>query len=191
MEAIEMEDESNLHRFIFEKKIKKILEFVESNPFQKVVVFNGDSAIAWSLKCGDLDVYEVLVANDFKLAVSENFAEILRNLDLNPKVEQARKLKLREIHRMYMKETSKKHLFRLNLMSKLAPTTLNDNIEKYEENIVAMFDSLAKIPNIELIMKFVSRAKGELVELCCRLTQFSPFQVSISTLTSKATRLVA
>jgi hypothetical protein len=87
------------------------------------VVFNGDSAIAMSLKCGFLDIYEVLLASGFKLDPSEDVTVIMRNVEVNPKVKVAMKVKLKEIIRKYMKESTKKHLFKLNLMAKLAPTT--------------------------------------------------------------------
>jgi hypothetical protein len=151
----------SLHQFIFDKEISRIFNFIASNPFEKIVISDGDSAIAWSLKCGDLDIYEVLVANGFKLAVDEDFAVILNELDDNPKVKSARKLKLREIHRKYMKESTKKHLFKLNLMTKLAPKTLEEDRPKFEGIIAATFEELAKNPKNETIMKYVASAEGE------------------------------
>jgi hypothetical protein len=119
--------------------------------------------MAMTLKCGTLEVYEVLVANGFKLDRSEDLATIMRDIEANPKVESAMKLKLKKIIRKYMKEPTKKHLFKLNLMAKLAPTTPEDRREEFEEAIALTFESLAKYPNIEKIMKYVASAKGELL----------------------------
>jgi hypothetical protein len=161
MEEIELQDVSDLHGFIANGRILDILCFIEANPNEKVKIFDGESAIAFTLKFGDFEIYEILVAHGFKLAIGEDYGEILSDLDDNPKVNQENKFKLREIHRKYMKESTKKHLFRLNLMSKLAPTTLDSNREKFEAIIAEMFEELMKLTNIAKIMKYASSSKGE------------------------------
>lgn len=155
-----VEEPPNIHQFISEKKVEDVLKFIDSNPNERVVVFNGDSAIALSLKCGFLDMYEVLLANGFKLAASEDFTDILRDIEENPKVESAIKVKLKEIHRKYMKESTKKHLFKLNLMAKLAPTTPKHKQQEYEGIIASTFEELDRIADVEKFMKYVSSAKG-------------------------------
>jgi hypothetical protein len=76
-------------------------------------------------------------------------------------VKRENKVKLREIHRKYMKESTRKHLFKLNLMSKLAPKTPEHKRQEYERIIAETFEELSKIPNIEKILKYVVSAKGE------------------------------
>jgi hypothetical protein len=164
MEQIELQvtiEPPNLHQFISEKKVKDVLKFIDLNPNERVVVFNGDSAIASTLKCGFLEIYEVLVASGFKLAPSEDFTAIFRNIEANPKVKSAMKVKLKEIHRKYMKESTKKHLFKLNLMAKLALTTPEIKQQEFEKIIAATFEELDKIAEVEKIMKFVASARGE------------------------------
>jgi hypothetical protein len=103
----------------------------------------------------------VLVANGFKLAPSEDLAVIIRSIEENSKVKSEIKVKLKEIIRKYMKESTKKHLFKLNLMAKLAPTTPEDKQKEFEEVIALTFENLAANPNIEIIMKYVASARGE------------------------------
>jgi hypothetical protein len=156
MEEIELQSMarfSNFHRFIFEGKITEVQRFINSNPFEKVVIFQDSSAIAMTLKCGTLEVFEMLVANGFKLAPHEDITAIMRDIDGNPKVKSAMKLKLKEIIRKYMKESTKKHLLKLNLMAKLAPTTPEDRQREFEEIIASTFEELAANPFIEKIMK--------------------------------------
>jgi hypothetical protein len=164
MEEIELQtisDFSDFHRFIFEGKVEEVQRFIDSNPNEKVAVFDDSSAIAMTLKCGTLEVFEVLVANGFKLAPDEDITAIMRDIDGNPKVKSAMKLKLKEIIRKYMKESTKKHLFKLNLMAKLAPTTSEDRQREFEEIIALTFEELAANPAIEKIMKYVASARGE------------------------------
>jgi hypothetical protein len=165
MEEIELQsvsDFSDFHRFIFEGRVQQVQRFIDSNPNDKIVIFDGNSAIAMTLKCGTMEVYEVLLANGFKLDRSEDLATIIRDIEANPKVESAMKLKLKKIIRKYMKEPKKKHLFKLNLMAKLAPTTPEDRREEFEEIIALTFENLAVNSGIEKIMKYVASAKGEL-----------------------------
>jgi hypothetical protein len=164
MEEIELQsvsDFSDFHRFIFEGKVEEVRRFINANPNEKIVIFDDSSAIAMTLKCGTLEVYEVLVANGFKLDPSEDLAAIMRGIEANPKVTRAMKLNLKKIIRKYMKEPTKKHLFKLNLMAKLAPTTPEDRREEFEEIIVSTFENLAVNSGIEKIMKFVASAKGK------------------------------
>jgi hypothetical protein len=176
MEDIELQLTSNFskfHRFISEGKVAEVQRFIDSNPNEKVVTFDNSSAIAMTLKCSTLEVYEVLVANGFKLAPSEDLAVIIRNIDANPKVKSAMKMKLKEIIRKYMKETTKKHLFKLNLMAKLAPTTPEDKQREFEEIIALTFEELAVNPDIEKIMKYVASAKGESSDFIAALSALS------------------
>jgi hypothetical protein len=164
MEEVELQslaDFSDFHRFIFEGKVEDVQRFIDSNPNEKLVIFDDFSAIAMTLKCGTLEVYEVLVANGFKLAPSEDLAVIIRSIEENSKVKSEIKVKLKEIIRKYMKESTKKHLFKLNLMAKLAPTTPEDKQKEFEEVIALTFKNLAANPNIEIIMKYVASARGE------------------------------
>jgi hypothetical protein len=168
MEEIEMQtmsDFSDFHQFIFEGKVEKVQRFIDSNPNKKIAMFDDSSAVAMTLKCGTLQIFEVLIANGFKLAPDEDLTAIIRNIEENPKVKSAMKVKLKEIIRKYMKESSKKHLFKLNLMSKLAPTAPEDKQQEFEEVIALTFESLALNSNIEKFMKYVASAKGELSNL--------------------------
>jgi hypothetical protein len=160
-ELLAMSDFSNFHRFIFEGKVEQVQRFVESNPNEKVVIYDDSSAIALTLKCSTFEMYELLVANGFKLAPSENLTSIMDDIEMNPKVKSEMKLKLKEIIRKYMMETTKKHLFKLNLMAKLAPTTPKDKREDFEKVIAFTFEKLAKNPDFEKIMKYVASARGE------------------------------
>jgi hypothetical protein len=167
MEEIQIQvaqDSPNLHQFISDRNIKCVLKFIAENPQEKVVVCNGHSAIAWSLKCGFFEIYEILVATDFKFAEDEDFKKVLDFLEKNAKAKNAKAIKLREINRKYMKETTKKHLLRLNLMSKLAPTTPENKRREYDKIVTETFEALNEIPEIEKIMKYVSSAKGEMVK---------------------------
>jgi hypothetical protein len=164
MEEIELQtipDFSDFHRFIFEGKVEEIQRFIDRNPNEKVVIFDDSSAVAMTLKCGTFEVFEALVANGFKLDPSEDLATIMRNIEANPKVKSEMKLKLKEIIRKYMIETTKKHLFKLNLMAKLAPTTLKDKRQEFEGIIALTFEKLAANSNIEKFMKYVATARGE------------------------------
>lgn len=150
-----------LHQLIHHKDVENILIFIEQNPFEKVVISNGDSAISSSLKCGSLDIYELLVSHGFKLAPEEKFNEILNFFDKNEDVKSEMKQKLRDIHRKYMIESSLKHLYKLNLMSKLAPTTKEGNRRQYDKIIAETFEELNKNPENETLLKYVSTASGE------------------------------
>jgi hypothetical protein len=175
MEEIELHamlDFSEFHRFIVEGKIERIQRFIFSNPNEKVVIFDDNSAIAMTLKCSTLEIFEVLIANGFTFAPSEDISTIMRNIEANPKVKSAMKLKLKNIIQKYMKESPKKYLFKLNLMAKLAPTTPQDKLQEFEEVIALTFENLANIPNIEKIMKFVASAKGELLNFPLVLSFF-------------------
>jgi hypothetical protein len=114
-----------------------------------------------TLKSGTLEVFEVLMANGFKLAPSEDISDIMRNIEANPKVISEMKVKLKEIIRKYMIESTKKHLFKLNLMTKLTPTTPKDKQQEFEEIIAATFEELATHSDNEKIMKYVASARGE------------------------------
>jgi hypothetical protein len=163
MEVIEMEslsDFSAFHHFIFEGKVEEVQRFINSNPNEKIATFENSSAMAMSLKCGTLEVYKVLVQNGFMLDPSEDTAMIMQNIDVNPKVKSAMKVKLKEIIQKYMKESTKKHLFKLNLMVKLAPSTPEDKRREFEGIIVLTFEELNKIAEIEIIMKYVASARG-------------------------------
>jgi hypothetical protein len=81
MEAIELQDVSDLHGFIANRRILDILRFIEANPNEKVKIFDGESAIAFTLKFGDFEIYEILVAHGFKLAIGKDYGEILSDLD--------------------------------------------------------------------------------------------------------------
>jgi hypothetical protein len=164
MEEIELQSVSgfsNLHCFISEGKVEEVQRFIDSNQNEKIVTFDDSSAIAMALKCGTFEVFEVLVANGFKLDPSEDLAVILGDIEANPKVKSEMKLKLKEIIRKYMIETTKKHLFKLNLMAKLAPTTLKDKRQEFEGIIALTFEKLAANSNIEKFMKYVATARGE------------------------------
>jgi hypothetical protein len=71
-----------------------------------------------------------------------------------------------------MKESTKKHLFKLNLMAKLAPTTPEDKQREFEEIIASTFEELAANPTIEKIMKYVASARGESSKLLIILVVF-------------------
>jgi hypothetical protein len=175
-ETIEMptiSDFSVFHRFIFEGKVEEVQKFIDSNPNEKVVTFDDSSAIAMTLKCGTLEVYKVLVANGFKLDPSEDLSTIMGNIEANPKVTSAMKLKLKEIIRKYMKESTKKHLFKLNLMAKLAPSTPENKQREYEEVIALTFEEMAAYPDIEKFMKYVASARGESSEFIVTFSAFS------------------
>jgi uncharacterized membrane-anchored protein YhcB (DUF1043 family) len=164
MEVIELQvvqEPQNLHQLISERKVKDVRKFIDSYPNERVVVFNGNSAITMSLKCGYLDIYEILVTSGFKLAAGEDFAVVFKNIEANPKVKDAMKVKVKEIHRKYMKESTKKHLFKLNLMSKLTLTTPDDKQQEFESIIAATFEELDKIAEVEKFMKYVASARGE------------------------------
>jgi hypothetical protein len=168
MEEIELKaisNSSDLHRFILEGKTEKIQSTIDSNPNEKVAIIDGSSAIAMTLKCGTLEVYEILVINGFMYAPGESFEAILRNIDENPKVKSDMKVKLKEIHRKYMKESTKQHLFKLNLMAKLALTTPEDKRQEFEEVIASTFEELNKIAEVEKFMKYVASARGESLRL--------------------------
>jgi hypothetical protein len=164
MEQIELQtfpDFSDFHQFIFEGKTENVQRFIDLNPNQKVVTFDGSSAIAMTLKCGTLEVFEMLVANGFKFAPGEDFAVVFRNIDENPKVKSAMKVKLKVIIQKYMREPTKKHLFKLNLMAKLSPMTPEDKQQEFEGIVALTFENLSAHPNIEKIMKYVASARGE------------------------------
>jgi FMN phosphatase YigB (HAD superfamily) len=182
MEEIELQsmsvvpDSLDFHRFIFKGKVDEVQRFIDSNPKEKVVTFDDNSAIAMALKCNTLEVYEVLVANGFKLAPSEDLGTIMRNIEANPKVKSVIKKKMEEIQRYHMKESTKKHLLKLNLMAKLAPTTPEDRREELEEIIALTFEKLAANPDIEKIMKYISTARSESSKLFVVLS-FSNFTI--------------
>jgi hypothetical protein len=164
MEEIEMKsvlDFSDFHRLLFEGNVEEVQRFIDSNPNEKLVIFDDSSAIAMTLKCGTLEVYEVLVASGFKLAPGEDIDDIMRDIEQNPKVKIEIKLKLKNIIRKYMKESTKKHLFKLNLMAKLAPTTPEDKRQEFEGIIALTFENLAANSNIEKFMKYVASARGK------------------------------
>jgi hypothetical protein len=191
MEGVEMEslsDFSAFHRFIFEGKVDEVQRFINSNPNEKIATFDDSSAIAMSLKCGTLEVYKVLVANGFKLDPSEDIAMIMQNIDVNPKVKSAMKVKLKEIIQKYMKESTRKHLFKLNLMVKLAPSTPEDKRREFEGIIALTFEELAKIADIEKIMKYVASARGEssvFITSSSALSNTNHMQACTSTSTSR------
>jgi hypothetical protein len=132
------------------------MKFIEMNPMDKVVLSGGDSAVACALKCGFLDIYELLVENGFKLAVEEDMKKILDFLEENPKTKRAKKTKLKAIHRKHMKESSKKFLLKLIMMSKLAPTTPGDKQNEFEEIIAETFGKLSGIPKVEKIIMWTT-----------------------------------
>jgi hypothetical protein len=78
-----------------------------------------------------------------------------------------------------MKKSTKKHLFKLNLMSKLAQTTLEENIEKFNLIIAETFEVNTNA-EIEKIVKFVATARGEnyfVTQTVCIKSHFQGFQL--------------
>jgi hypothetical protein len=165
MENIELQgpsDSSKFHQLIVEGKVKEIQRFIDLNPDEKFVIFNNSSAIAMSLKCGFLNIYEVLVVSGFKLAPSEDFANIFRSIEENSEVKSVMKVKLKKIHQKYMVESNKKYLFKIILMSKLTSSTPEDKQQEFEDIIVSTFEEIAKIAEVEKVMKYVASASGRL-----------------------------
>jgi hypothetical protein len=81
-------------------------------------------------------------------------------------------------------------LFKLNLMSKLAPTTPQDKVEEFEDIIALTFEQLTEFSDIENIMKYVASSRGESV-LSSRviMLMLHHFKASKSTLTSMMRQL--
>jgi hypothetical protein len=161
MDVIELEPLSDLHQLIRDGNEAEIRSYIELNPFERVVISNGESAIACALKHSSLDVYEILVANGFKLAPEENFEDILWSINVDLALDYDLKVKLRDIHKKYVKESMRKHLYKLIVMSKLSHNTDEDKREQYDKVIVETFEVLNANPSFEKILKYVSTAKGE------------------------------
>jgi hypothetical protein len=140
-----------------------INNFIESYPEEKLVSVNGNSAIAFALKCECFDVYETLVSNGFKLAPNESFNEILNFIEANPFSNRDKKkiaVWLRETHKKYVIDSSLTHLYKLILKAKLTHSTDDANRRQFDELIAGAFEELNQIRELVSMLKFVASAKS-------------------------------
>lgn len=145
------------HQSICNGDLENVKSFIEKYQSQKIV-FNayGESALKIALKSVQLEVYEVLIANGFKLGKSEKFDKIINKVLGNDDEGFLIKEKLRKIHVKYVKNSTLNHLIELNVKSKLTHTSDDQSRRSHHERIVKTYEELNEIKWINPILKIVS-----------------------------------
>jgi hypothetical protein len=159
----QVNDDRLFHQNIQEGNVENLKTFIDEFPTEKLVYDeNNNSAVAVSLNAEQFEAYEFLISNGFKLGLHESFEEILTKLDRkqeSSKEAKKKRTRLRLIHNKYVKESSKKHLYKLNVKSKLSHYTDDDSRKRFEEEIVIVFEELSELMWIEIMLKYVANSK--------------------------------
>jgi predicted SprT family Zn-dependent metalloprotease len=145
---------------IVEGNLTQVRNFIETFPRDKLVYDEGNnSVVAIALRAKQFDIYELLLSQKFKLGPHEKFEEIMKELDATETFVGSAMIKrrrLREIHLKFVKESTLKHLYDLNLKSKLSHSTVDGNRRKYHELIWKAYEELNELKLIQPILKVVS-----------------------------------
>jgi hypothetical protein len=140
-------DFSEFHLFIVEGKVEEVQKFIVSNPNEKMLSSTIFLLSFLRSPCS-LKIYEILIKNGFQLSPSVYFAS--EDIVENPQMK-TMKTKLKDIHRKQMKDSSKKHLMKLNLIWK--PLTSEERTLRFFSNSknlsVLLIDEMISIHSLK------------------------------------------
>jgi NACHT domain len=153
-------DYNFLFQSISDNNCNNVKLFCYKYPHDKYVFsVNHESAIAVALRLERLEIYEFLISRGFKLGAHEKFDEIINEKKTNSENKSLMKKALRTIHNKFVKESTLKHLYDLNLKSKLSHNTDDANRLKFHEKIWKMYEELNELKLIDPILKVASSSK--------------------------------
>lgn len=109
-----------------------------------------ESAVAVALKSKRLEIYELLITNEYRLGPHEDFQEIVKNFSENMKK------KLRDIHIDCAIDPNENHLLVLLSKCKFIHTTPNENHRKFFDLFRKAFKKLNEIEEIEVVLRIVA-----------------------------------
>lgn len=156
-------DYKNFHESVRQGDLEATKAFIEKYPRDKLA-FNAEkeSAIKIALKSQQFGVYELLIANRFKLGLKENFKkivdEITENLTGNDPASARRKL--RKIHIKHVKSSILLHVHDLIAMSKLSHDTNDAHRRILNEKIMRAFEEVNEFNQIEPVLKLAATAEN-------------------------------
>lgn len=141
-----------LHQAIMDGDIKKARELLATIPNDiHHCDADGNTAAAVALRCGQVEIYELLVSEGRQIRNPEQMDELLEG-------QKDKRVSFQKIHRKYMKNLNSEHVKKLISLSCVSHETPSSDHSHFRMVIAEAFEDLNSLDFIEPILKVASTA---------------------------------